>query len=79
MGHLNDNMRSHCIMFQALFIGLVSGGQLVYVVGFLPQKKPIPEFRDISVECLLPAVSNNVSVTFAIVSGNYFKIMEFFF
>jgi hypothetical protein len=70
MGNLNDNIRSHCIMFQALFMGLSSGGQHVYVVGLLPPKKPIPKYRDISVECLLHAVFNNVSVPFAIESGN---------
>jgi glucuronosyltransferase len=41
--------------------------------------KPIPNYTHISVEGLLPAVFNIVSVPFAIDSGKYFTLMKFFF
>lgn len=66
-------------MFEALFNGFAARGHQFYVVGPFPQKRPIPNYTDVSVKGSLPAVFNNFSVPFAIKSRKYFKIMESFF
>jgi hypothetical protein len=40
----------------ALVKGLAARGHPVYAVGHLPQKRPIPNYTDFSVEGTLPAV-----------------------
>jgi glucuronosyltransferase len=46
----NFNGRSHFLMFEALLKELAARGHQVFVVGHFPQKKPIPNYIDISTE-----------------------------
>jgi glucuronosyltransferase len=66
-------------MFEALLKGLAARGHQVYVVGHFPQKKPIPNYTDISVEGSCPGVFNSFSVQSALEFGQYYNLLMFFF
>ena len=66
LGVFHNNGKSHFIMYEALLKGLAARGHQVYVVGHWPQKKPIPNYTDISVEGSVPAVTNNCTMDFAL-------------
>lgn len=42
--------KSHFIMLEALAKGLAERGHQVTVVGHFPQKSPVPNYRDVSLE-----------------------------
>ncbi|KDR20346.1 UDP-glucuronosyltransferase, partial [Zootermopsis nevadensis] len=70
------NGKSHFVMFEALLKGLAARGHQVYVVGHFPQKNPVPNYTDISVEGSLPEIVNNFTVEFARNLG-YIQIFKF--
>jgi glucuronosyltransferase len=53
-------------MFEALLKGLAARGHQVYVVGHWPQKKPISNYTDISVEGSWPGSVNNFTMDVAL-------------
>ena len=53
-------------MFEALLKGLAARGHQVYVVGHMPQKKPIPNYTDINVDDSYPGIVNNYTMDFAL-------------
>ncbi|XP_025987486.1 UDP-glucosyltransferase 2 [Solenopsis invicta] len=53
--------KSHWIMQEALMKELAKRGHQVDVVTHFPLKKPIPNYKDISLEGSLPSVVNNMS------------------
>jgi len=77
LGVFQYNGRSHFIMFEALLKGLAARGHQVYVVGHFPQKKPIPNYTDISVEGLLPGAVNNYTMEFALALSDDTKLLDF--
>ncbi|KAJ9575712.1 hypothetical protein L9F63_007420 [Diploptera punctata] len=76
LGLFNLNGRSHFVMFQSLLKGLAQKGHEVYVVGHFPQKKPIANYTDISVEGCLPVLVNNFTVDFVRDLG-YVNLLDF--
>lgn len=54
-------VRSHYVMCEELMKGLAAKGHQVDVYSHFPQKKTIPNFRDVSLQGSLPAISNNMS------------------
>lgn len=54
-------VRSHYVMCEELMKGLAAKGHQVDVYSHFPQKKTIPNFKDISLKGTLPAISNNMS------------------
>ena len=72
----NLNGKSHFVMFESLLKGLAARGHQVYVVGHFPQKKPVPNYTDISVEGALPVLVNNFTVDFVRDLG-YFNLWDF--
>jgi glucuronosyltransferase len=70
------NGKSHFGMFEALLKGLVARGHQVYVVGRFPQKKPIPNYTDISVEGSFLTIINNFTIEFVREFG-YIKLLNF--
>ncbi|XP_069671920.1 UDP-glucosyltransferase 2-like [Periplaneta americana] len=70
------NGRSHFVMFEALLKGLASRGHQVDVVGFFPQKKPVPNYTDISVEDALPVLLNNFTVQ-VVRNFGYINLLDF--
>jgi glucuronosyltransferase len=71
------NSRSHFIMFEALLKGLAARGHQVYVVGHWPQKKPILNYTDISVQGSLPGFINDFTIEFAQELGQDAKLLDF--
>ncbi|XP_053998601.1 UDP-glucosyltransferase 2-like [Hylaeus anthracinus] len=57
------NGRSHWITGQALTMGLARRGHQVDVVSHFPQKKPVPNYRDISLEGTLEPVINSMNAS----------------
>ncbi|XP_011629710.1 UDP-glucuronosyltransferase 1-9-like [Pogonomyrmex barbatus] len=55
--------KSHWIMQEALMKALAKRGHQVDVFTHFPQKKPIPNYTDISLKGSLPQVVNNVTAT----------------
>jgi glucuronosyltransferase len=55
------NGRSMFFVFESLMKELVSRGHQVTVVSHFPQKTPIPNYTDISIEGSMPAIFNNIS------------------
>ncbi|PSN46989.1 hypothetical protein C0J52_17343 [Blattella germanica] len=72
----NLNGKSHFVMFESLLKGLAERGHQVYVAGHFPQKKPIPNYIDISVEGSLPGLVNNFTVDFVRGLG-YWNLWDF--
>jgi glucuronosyltransferase len=66
------NGKSHFIMFEALLKDFAAEGHRVYVLGHFPQKKPVPNYTDISVEGSLHTLVNNVTLPSVIELGKYF-------
>ncbi|XP_069671922.1 UDP-glucosyltransferase 2-like [Periplaneta americana] len=64
LGVFYFNGRSHFIMFESLMKGLAARGHNVYVIGHFPQKTPIHNYTDISVEDSLPKMLNQISVDY---------------
>ncbi|XP_011141917.2 UDP-glucuronosyltransferase 2B19 [Harpegnathos saltator] len=64
---------SHWVMIQTLMKSLVQRGHQVDVVSHFPQKKPIPNYTDISLAGSVPEVRNNLSAS-NIFSFNSFTI-----
>ncbi|KAL0278210.1 UNVERIFIED_CONTAM: hypothetical protein PYX00_000095 [Menopon gallinae] len=56
--------KSHFVMLEALAKGLAGRGHEVTVVGHFPQKTPIPNYRDISLEGTVEQVVNNITLDF---------------
>ncbi|XP_021918141.1 UDP-glucuronosyltransferase 2B14-like [Zootermopsis nevadensis] len=79
LGLFNFNGRSHFVMFEALLKGLAARGHQVHVVGHFPQKNPVPNYTDISVEGSIPAVFNNFTVPGAVEFGKYDNVLRFVF
>jgi glucuronosyltransferase len=79
LGVFQFNGRSHFIMFEALLKALAARGHQVYVLGHMPQKKPIPNYTDISVEGSLPAIVNNFTIDFALELAEDAKLLDFIF
>ncbi|EFN81563.1 hypothetical protein EAI_00418 [Harpegnathos saltator] len=52
---------SHWVMIQPLMKGLAQRGHQVDVVSHFPQRKPIPNYTDISLVGSVPEVRNNMS------------------
>jgi glucuronosyltransferase len=77
LGVFHFNGRSHFIMFQALLKGLAARGHQVYVVGHHPQKKPISNYTDISVQGSLPDLMNNFTINFARELGKDINLLDF--
>jgi glucuronosyltransferase len=76
LGLFHFHGKSHFIMFEALLKGLAARGHQVYVLGHFPQKSPIPNYTDISVEGSLPAVTNNFTIKMARDFG-YINLFDF--
>ncbi|XP_066581162.1 UDP-glucosyltransferase 2-like [Prorops nasuta] len=55
------NGKSHSVMTHALTKGLAKRGHQIDVVSHFPLKKPISNYRDISIKGTVPSVVNNVS------------------
>lgn len=55
--------KSHWIMQEALMKELARRGHQVDVITHFPQKKPIPNYTDISLKGSLPQVMNNITAT----------------
>lgn len=55
--------KSHWVMMEPLMKGLAKHGHQVDVITHFPQKKPVPNYTDISLAGSLPAVMNNVTAT----------------
>jgi glucuronosyltransferase len=77
LGVFHYNGKSHFIMFEALLKGLAERGHQVYVVGHWPQKKPIPNYIDISVEGSIPAVANNCTIDFILELSHTTNVLDF--
>lgn len=77
LGVFQFNGRSHFIMFEALLKGLAARGHQVYVLGHLPQKKPLMNYTDISVQGSLPGIINNFTIDFALELGKDAKLLNF--
>jgi glucuronosyltransferase len=79
LGLFHFNGKSHFVMSEALLKSLAARGHQVYVVGHFPQKKPIPNYTDISVEGSYRGVFNSLSVQSALEFGQYYNLLIFFF
>ncbi|KAG7207212.1 hypothetical protein KM043_008890 [Ampulex compressa] len=55
--------KSHWVMMEQLMIKLAKNGHQVDVLTHFPQKKPIPNYRDISLAGTMHQVMNNVTAT----------------
>jgi glucuronosyltransferase len=77
LGVFHFNGRSHFIMFEALLKGLAERGHQVYVVGHLPQKKPIPNYTDISVEGSVPPAVNSFNMDLALELAQDINLLHF--
>jgi glucuronosyltransferase len=77
LGVFHYHGKSHFIMFEALLKGLAARGHQVYVVGHWPQKKPIPNYTDISVEGSVPTSLNNYTMDFALERAYITNILDF--
>ncbi|KYN31800.1 UDP-glucuronosyltransferase 1-9 [Trachymyrmex septentrionalis] len=60
------NGKSHWMMQEALMKELARRGHQVDVVSPFPQKKPIPNYKDISLKGSTPEVTNNMTATEAL-------------
>ncbi|XP_025262697.1 UDP-glucuronosyltransferase 1-3-like [Camponotus floridanus] len=63
LGIFPYNGKSHWIMQEELMKGLAKRGHQVDVVTHFPQKKPIPNYTDISLAGSMPPVMNNFTAT----------------
>ncbi|XP_069672747.1 UDP-glycosyltransferase UGT5-like [Periplaneta americana] len=59
------NAKSHFFMFESLLLGLAERGHQVVVLGHFPQKNPIPNYTDISVDGTLPEIIDCVDINFS--------------
>ncbi|KAJ4434825.1 hypothetical protein ANN_23396 [Periplaneta americana] len=64
------HIKSHFIMFEALLKGLAAKGHEVVVVSHFPQKNPIPNYTDISIEGALPSLLNSFTIQYAVNQKN---------
>lgn len=65
LGLFHLNSKSHFVMFESLLQGLARSGHEVHVVSHFPQKHPLPNYTDISLEGTLPELVNNFTLEFA--------------
>ena len=77
LGAFDFNGKSHFIMFEALLKGLAARGHQVYVVGHFPQKKPIPNYTDISVEGSYPTTVNNCTLDIILQFAHDTNLLDF--
>ncbi|KAJ9577493.1 hypothetical protein L9F63_005936, partial [Diploptera punctata] len=71
------NGKSHYVMFEALLKGLAARGHNVVVVNHFPQKTPVPNFTDISVQESLTLPVNAFTMDFVLNFGLY-NLFHFF-
>lgn len=62
---------SHWVMMKPLMIGLAQRGHQVDVVSHFPLKKPIPNYRDLSLAGSIPDVRNNITAANASSFGTF--------
>ena len=77
LGLFQFNGKSHYVMFEALLKGLAARGHDVVVVNHFPQKTPVPNYTDISVEEALTLPVNAFTMDFAVNLGLY-NLFHFF-
>ncbi|PSN46987.1 hypothetical protein C0J52_17341 [Blattella germanica] len=71
------NGKSHFVMFEALLKGLAAKGHDVVVVSHFPQKNPVQNYTDISVEEALTEAVNSFTLDFAL-NFRYYNLLYFF-
>ncbi|XP_066998491.2 UDP-glycosyltransferase UGT5 [Anabrus simplex] len=72
------NAYSHWQMFEPLLKALAARGHEVDVVSHFPQKTPLQNYKDISVEGSLPNIMNNFTVELALQFSTMLPTLQFF-
>lgn len=70
------NAKSHFVMFQQVMRGLADKGHQVDVLSVFPQKKPYPNYTDLSLAGSVPVIVNNMSYEMV---QNFISTSEKFF